>query len=174
MSTRPKTNAEPFRTKDNEIMKAFLRKLPGGIMRPDDEQSMEALKTIAVGAVVSVEWRHPRNYKFLKKFFKMLEVGFDAWEPAEQEFKGLPVQKNPDRFRRDVIIAAGYYDMVVNIKGEIRAEAKSIAFGNMSEEEFGKLYNAVADVLLHKILKHYSKNDLESVVQELLGFTSTM
>lgn len=155
-------------------MKAFLRKLPGGIMRPDDEQSAEALKTIAVGAVISVEWKHPRNYKFHKKLFAMLGVGFNAWEPAEQEFKGLPVQKNFDRFRRDVIIAAGYYDVVVNIKGETRAEAKSIAFGNMSEEEFGKLYNAVADVLLHKILKSYTKDDLESVVNELIGFTSTM
>ena len=155
-------------------MKAFLRKLPGGIMRPDDESSMEALKTIAVGAVISVEWKHPRNYKFLRKFFAMLKVGYDAWEPAEQEYKGLPVQKNFDRFREDVTIAAGFGEVVLNIRGEARARAKSIAFGSMSQEEFDKLYNAAADVLLQKILKTYTKDDLESVVNEIIGFVSTM
>ena len=155
-------------------MKAYLRKLPGGIMRPDDEPSMEALKTVAVGAVISVEWKHPRNYQFHKKYFAMLKVGYDAWEPVEQEYKGLSVQKNFDRFREDVTIAAGFGEVVLNIRGESRARAKSIAFGSMSQDEFDKLYNAAADVLLQKILKTYSKDDLESVVNELIGFTSSM
>ena len=155
-------------------MKAYLRKLPGGILRPDDEQSAEALKTIAAGAVISVEWKHPRNYKFHKKFFAMLKVGYDAWEPPEKDIKGLVMQKNPDRFREDVIIAAGFYDTTVNIRGEARARAKSIACGAMSQDEFDKLYNAVADVLLKHVLRNYTKDDLESVVNELTGFVSTM
>ena len=155
-------------------MKAFFRKLPGGILRPDDEQSAESIKTVAVGAVISVEWKHPRNYRFLRKFFAMLKVGYDAWEPAEQEYKGLPVQKNFDRFREDVTIAAGFGEVVLNIRGEARARAKSISFGSMSQEEFDKLYNAAADVLLQKILKTYTKDDLESVVNEIIGFVSTM
>lgn len=155
-------------------MKAYLRKLPGGIMRPDDEPSIEALKTIAVGAVISVEWKQPRNYKFHKKFFAMLKVGFDAWEPAELDYKGHPVQKNFDRFREDVIIAAGFGEIVYNLRGEARARAKSISFGAMSQEEFDRLYNAVAEVLLQRVLKTYTKDDLESVVAELTGFLSTM
>jgi hypothetical protein len=155
-------------------MRAFLRKLPGGIMRPDDDQSMEALKSVAVGAVISVEWKHPRNYKFHKKFFAMLHVGYEAWEPVEADHNGLPMQKNFDRFREDMIIAAGFYDTVINIRGEARAKAHSISFGAMDQEKFDKLYNAVADVMLKVVLKNYTKDDLESVVNEIIGFVSTM
>jgi len=155
-------------------MKAYLRKIQGGLLIPDTEESKEAIKNIKTGDVVIVEWRHPRNYQFHKKLFAMLKVGYDAWEPAEQEYKGLPVQKNFDRFREDVTIAAGFGEVVLNIRGEARARAKSISFGAMSQEDFDKLYNAVADVLLQKILKTYSKDDLESVVNELIGFTSSM
>lgn len=153
-------------------MKAYLRKLPGGLFRPESDEDLEAMRTIGVGDVISVEFKRPRNYKFHKKFFAMLQVGFDAWEPEEREYKGLPVQKEFNRFRQDVIIAAGFYDVVVNIQGEVRAVAKSISFGAMSEEEFGKLYNAVANVLLQKVLQNYTEADLESVVQDLMGFAN--
>ena len=86
-------------------MRAFLLKLPGGILRPAGEEDVEALRTVAVGDVIDVAWKRPRNYKFHKKFFAMLKVGFDAWEPPELEYRGLPVEKNFERFREDVIIA---------------------------------------------------------------------
>ena len=155
-------------------MKIFLRKLPGSILIPDTEEEKEKLGHIKTNDVVYAEIKHPRNYKFHKKFFAMLKVGYDAWEPAEQEYKGLPVQKNFDRFREDIFIAAGFGEVVLNIRGEARARAKSISFGSMGQEEFDKLYNAVADVLLQKILKTYTKDDLESVVNEIAGFLSTM
>lgn len=159
-------------------MKAFLRKLPGGLWRADDEEGVEALSKIPSGKVIRVEWHQPRNYRFHKKFFAMLKVGYDAWEPQEAEFKGMPVQKNFDRFRDDVLVAAGYWKPVVNIKGEVRADPDSISFGNMDEETFGKVYNDCANVLLQRILKHYTKDDsanppiddLEAVVQQMMGF----
>lgn len=151
-------------------MKAYLQKLPGGLFRIDDEEGADRLKNIAVGKIVAVEWKEPRNYQFHKKLFAMLRVGFDAWEPPEVTHNNLPVEKNFDRFRRDCIIAAGYYDIVVNFKGEPRAEAKSISFGAMSEEEFGKLYNAVAELLLRHILRGYTRDDLDAVVAEMQGF----
>lgn len=151
-------------------MKCFLRKLTGGVFRPDGEEDAEAMKMVPVGGVIKVEWHRPRNYQFHKKFFAMLQVGFDAWEPPEKEYKGLPVQKNFERFREDIIISAGFYDVAVNIQGEVRAVAKSISFGKMTEEEFGTLYNAVATVLLQKVLQNYTQADLDSVVEELSGF----
>jgi hypothetical protein len=58
-----------------------------------------------------------------------------------------------ERFRKDVTILAGHHHPVVNLKGELRMEADSIAFGNMSEEEFEKLYNATLAVLVHKVMR---------------------
>ena len=153
-------------------MKAYMIKLPGGLLRPDDEESAEAIKKLPPGTPIAVEWKQPRNYRFHKKFFAMLKVGFDAWEPTEIEHKGHPVQKNFDRFREDVIIAAGFGEIVYNIRGEARARAKSISFSSMTEEEFEKLYNAAADVLLKNILHNYKREDLDAVIQELTGFIS--
>jgi hypothetical protein len=151
-------------------MKSYLRKLPGGLFRLDDQDGSDRVAKLAPGSVVAIEWHEPRNYGFHKKFFAMLKAGFDAWEPPEAEYRGLPVEKNFDRFRRDCIIAAGWYDTVVNIKGEVRAEAKSMSFAAMSEDEFRQLYDAVAELLLKHILVNYTRADLDQVVETMQGF----
>lgn len=153
-------------------MKIYLRKMPNGTLVPDDEDSTAFVAKIKNGHFVRAEVRQLRNYPFLKKFMAMVRVGFDHWEPPEREFRGMPVQKNFKKFRHDCIIAAGYFDTVVNFRGDVRAEAKSIAFESMSEEEFTKVYDAVANVLLEKVLKNYTRADLDRVVQELQNFTS--
>jgi hypothetical protein len=77
------------------------------------------------------------------------------WEEigVRAEYKGEPVMPSFERFRKDVTILAGHHHPVVNLKGELRMEADSIAFGNMSEEEFEKLYNATLAVLVHKVMR---------------------
>jgi len=150
-------------------MEVDFVKTPTGIipMGPLDE---EIIKKWGNGEVVHAKVSRPRNSKFLRKFFAMLQVGYDAWEPTEAEYNGMPAQKNPERFRKDVTIAAGFYDVVINLKGEVKAEAKSISFANMDEDEFAEVYNRVADVLLQRVLKTYTRDDLDNVVNELMGF----
>lgn len=150
---------------------AYMVKMPGNIWRPGDEPSNEALSKLAIGEVHAFEHKKVRNYQFLKKFFAMLSVGFDAWEPAQAEYRGMPAQKNRERFREDCTIAAGFYEIVADLDGKPHAKAKSIAFGNMKEAEFEQLYSAVADVLLQRVLTRYTRADLDRVVNELLAFT---
>lgn len=152
------------------MSEALLRKIQGGALIPADDESAAALTRVKAGDLVRVKWARPRNAKFMRKFFAMLNLGFDAWEPPAQEYRGLPVQKNFERFRKDVVIAAGFYDAVANLKGEVRAEAKSISFANMEEDEFEKVYSAVANVLLQKVLRNYTRSDLDRVVEELMRF----
>lgn len=152
------------------MTEALLRKVQGGALIPADDESAEALMRVKSGDLVRVKWAQPRNVKFMRKFFAMLNVGFEAWEPPAQEYRGLPVQKNFERFRKDVVIAAGFYDPVANLKGEVRAEAKSISFANMTEDEFEKVYSTVANVLLQKVLRNYTRDDLDRVVEELMRF----
>lgn len=151
-------------------MELFLTRTLSGFS-PTHEPDMEALKKFKLGDTVRAEVVRPRNLKFHRKFFALLNVAFEAWETPTTEFRGLPVQKNFKRFRKDCIIAAGFYDPVHNLKGEVRAEAHSIAFGNMSEDEFEKLYSAVADVILQQVLRNYTRGDLDAVVAEVMGFT---
>lgn len=123
------------------------------------------------GEVARIALIVPRNPKFHRKFFAMLKLGFDAWEPRRKNWKGLPVQKNFERFRKDATIAAGFYEIVATSAGGVKHEALSIAFGNMEEDEFERVYNAVADVLLQNVLRRYKRDDLDRVVEQLMAFT---
>lgn len=149
-----------------------VTKAQGGYLLPADDMSREVVAKWKLGQGVRVEAQKIRNYKFLKKFFAMLGIGFDAFEPGEQEYNGLPVVKNRKRFHKDCIIAAGFYELVADLNGEVHAEAKSISFANMDEDEFEKVYSAVADVLLQNVLRNYTRDDLDRVVDEIMGFVT--
>jgi hypothetical protein len=112
---------------------------------------------LEVGECVRVAYVVPRNAKFHRKFFAMLNVGFDAWDPMRERkrntYKGVVIAKNFEQFREDVTILAGYRECYFDLDGRMRVKAKSISFANMEQDEFERLYSAVADVLLELFLK---------------------
>jgi hypothetical protein len=68
---------------------------------------------------------------------------------------------------------AGFFDAVTNLRGEVRLEAKSLAFHNMGEEEFERVYKAVLGVVWDRILRskgYESPEKVDAIVQELLRF----
>lgn len=138
--------------------------------RPVDRVSLEAMDAMKPGQVYKGELTRPRNYEFHKKFFALVDVAFDAWEMPVNEYRGVPIQKNQDRFRKDLLIMAGYGYPVVNLKGDVRYEAQSISFANMEQGEFEQLYSKVVDVILQKVLSNYTKDDLDRVVDDVLSF----
>lgn len=137
----------------------------------------DGLDGVKLDEYVTCKTMRQHNVKFRRKWFALLRLAFDAWDiPTEASYEiakyshyGVP-QKNFERFRKDITIAVGFYDMVVNVKGEVRAEAQSIAFGKMEEEEFEELYSKTIDYLLQKILTNYTRADIDRVVDEILGF----
>jgi hypothetical protein len=147
-----------------------LIKTAGGALIPADPQAAEFIAKMKLGAGVSAAVKKHRNPRFHRKYFALLNLAYESWEPADKEFRGLAVQKNFDRFRKDVIIAAGWYDVVVNINGDVRAEAKSINFSSMDDSEFADLYSKTVDVVLHRFLTNYSRDDLDSVVDQIMSF----
>lgn len=144
--------------------------MPGKLLKPSLPHDVEVVEKWGLGEVVRADVRRPRNAKFHRKFMALMQAGFEAWEPDNLEYKGQTAQKNFDRFRKDVTIACGYYELVTNIKGEVRAEAKSIAFANMDEDEFSKLYNTAIDFLLQYVMKNYTREDVENVTRGILDF----
>ena len=144
--------------------------MPGKALKPSTNQDIELMAKWKIGDVVAGSFKKPRNAQFHRKFFALLDLAYDAWEPPEGELHGMPVQKNRERFRKDLIIAAGYFEPVSNIKGDTRAEALSMSFAAMDEAEFGEFYLAVQNVILQYVLKNYTKEDLDSVVDQIMGF----
>jgi hypothetical protein len=146
---------------------------PGGMLAPATDDDADALKKIKAGSAVRVEVKQIRNVKFLRKWFTLARYAFDIWsETVEpQEYKGQPVKPSFDRFRKDLIILGGRFDAVYNARGEVRVEAKSISFANMSEDEFEQLFSDTIDVILRKILSGSSmteeqlRNHVENVLR---------
>ena len=147
----------------------FLRKIHN-VFIPADAITQAEMETMH-DCEYKAEVTKPRNYPFLKKFFALVKVAFDAWEGPETEYKGMPVEKNLERFRKDLLIMAGYGYPVVNIAGNVEFEAKSIAFGSMDETEFSELYSKVIDVILSNVLNHYTRDDLDVMVNNILRFS---
>lgn len=131
------------------------------------------IMSLEPGEIAQIEATIPRNPKFHRKFFALLQVGFDAWDGGRvrKTYKGRPVAKNFERFRKDVLILAGFYDQTFDLRGCMVLEAKSISFANMDDDAFEKVYSSVADVLLEKVLTNYAgRSELDAVVNEILGF----
>lgn len=128
----------------------FIRR--GYSLIPANEETAERFKKVREGKLCQVELIQPRNYEFHKKFFSLLTYAFEYWEPEYEERSGMTAEKDFERFRKDVIILAGYRHAVVNLKGEVRFEADSIAFGNMEPETFEQLYKSVFNVLWRLVM----------------------
>lgn len=147
-----------------------LIKTPTGLV-PADDDSSETVKHWKQGELVRAKVSRVRNPKFHRKFFAMLDLGFDAWEPpAGLSYKQQVATKNRERFRKDVLVMAGFYTTTINLKGEVRLEAESMSFGKMDEDRFNEVYSKVADVILQKVLTSYTRADLDRVVEQMMGF----
>lgn len=164
----------------DEVERGAIRKFLFECIKGANEEDNRAWKklwkkitNLEVGEITFVDFVFPRNYKFHKRFFAMLDVGYDAWEPPRKRrtYKKREITKNREQFREEIIILAGFYEQTFNLKGEMRLRAKSISFAKMEQPEFEQLYSAVVDVLLREVLHTYKDRDeLDEVVERVLGF----
>jgi len=144
-----------------------------GALYPSDDESANFFFQVKQGTVfnVGISKANQRCLAFHNKYFALLGHAFDSFEQVEVKYKGVVVAKEKKKFRKDIQIMAGYGYPVVNINGDVRWESKSIKFGKMGDDEFEKLYSAVIDVVLQKVLTTYSKDDLDNAVEEILRFS---
>ena len=148
-----------------------LMKTSADVLIPYDEAAAEFVRKCKTGELLHSDYKRVRNYKFHRKYFALIKFAFDQWEPkGELTYKGEPVTKNMNRFRKDIAILSGFFETTVNLKGEVRLEAKSISFAQMDEIEFEQLYNTTINVVLSRILTRYTRKDLDEVVENLLRF----
>jgi hypothetical protein len=157
-------------------MDIMLVKTPGGALAPVDAEAREMVDKLKLGQGIQASVRRARNVRFHRKGMALFRLAYDVWEPLTPlEYKGLPVAKDFERFRKDMTILAGFYKAVYNARGEVRLEAESLRFSSMSEERFEEVFNAVLNVVWNRVLKaagYASTEDVEVVIEELLRFDS--
>jgi hypothetical protein len=123
------------------------------ILVPGRDEDAEWLGKKKQGATILGDFHEMRNGAYFRKWWSLVKYAFDQWsETCEPEdYKGLPVQPNFDRFRKDVTILAGFRIATWNIRGELRVEAESLKWSKMSEERFGQLFEATLQALTQSV-----------------------
>jgi hypothetical protein len=155
----------------------FMKTATG--MAPADENTQDWLRKKKLGTTIQVEATEMRNGSFHRKWFALVKLAYDYWSDnaATLEYKGERVRPDFDRFRKDVIISAGFYYPVANLKGEVRIEPESLKWSQMDEARFAKLYDATIQVLLQrvfngKVCPTWSEAELRSVAEQILEFAA--
>ena len=114
--------------------KLFVKKSRLGgsaVLIPAYQEDLEVLKLLNNDMIIEVEFKVKRNPKLHRKFFSLVNMLFENQEGYTNIYD----------LRRDLTIAAGYYEEKINhFTGEVKLEAKSISFASMDEVEFRQLY----------------------------------
>jgi len=133
-------------------VKITLVKTLGGKIIAAYDEDKERLNRIKVNEPFVADVSIPRNLRFHKKYFSLINLVFENQERYT----------HIDDLRKDITVEAGYYRERTNIYGEVLKEAESISFASMDDLKFGELYSKTLDV----IVKHFSF-DKESLIQEV-------
>jgi len=141
---------------------------------PDDDATRSWFMKLPLGAWIAGKMRQPRNPKFHRKWWALVNFAFEHWSDTAPRLthKGKEIQPNLERFRKDITVVAGFYDVVVNLSGELRLEAHSISFANMDEVRFEALFKKTIDALLDRVFKgpQWNEQYLRDITDEIIRF----
>ena len=151
----------------------------GQVLRPADAAAIEWLGKLKQGQPVVIDVRLPRNVRFLRKWFALVNLGYDFWSEGNEGrpvlHKGMVVLPDRERFRKDITIMAGFFHHVVTLAGEVRVEADSLSFASMTPERFEELYSATINVLLTLVFNGkncpvWTEAQLRETAEQILEF----
>lgn len=144
-------------------MKINLLKINHGALVPADEHEQEKLENFANNEVYEIDIVLHKNPTFHSKMFVFFGFCFEHWKATcDLEFMDESGQK--EVFRKNLTVVAGYYNKYYNLKGEVRIEAKSLAYAKMEEEEFRQCYHAVVNAALRTIFKGCDEHTEQTLV----------
>ena len=170
----------------------YLRRVGNGFV-PNSEEDSETIKAWPLGDVIKVRATKPRNVKFHRKYFALLDL---LWNHGgDEKFD------NREAMRAWVICKAGHYDVMSttvvempeddwarDIRARISAvlwrkltkycakktvvvRPKSISFAQMDEAEFGVLYARTIQIALSGVLQGgWTEADVEAYMAQAEAF----
>lgn len=63
-------------------MELTLLKMSGGVLVPSTPADAEAIRSLPIGSFIQAKGSGRRNPAFHRRFFALLNLTFDYWEPA--------------------------------------------------------------------------------------------
>lgn len=128
-------------------------------LKPADMESERYLSKIGFGEQVTCKLTRPRNPQFHRKFFSLLQLVFENQERYATF----------ERFRKEVVMRAGFFDEHVHLTGKVSYVAKSLAFDKMDETEFSELYDKCCVIILQYFMPDTRREDLEEAVLDYMS-----
>ena len=148
-------------------MQIDLVKHPGGVFSPVNDRDIERLHRFKNGDTYTADIKLPRNPRVHRKVMAFFGFCFSHWCAERAGLGSADETTQFNRFRKDLTILAGFYDTVTNIRGEVRAEAKSLAYAQMEQEEFERCYSS----LINAAIKHVFAGTRDpNILNQLQGY----
>jgi len=147
----------------------WLRKLYDTFC-PADDVSAEAMEGFRANGLYKAEITQPRNAPMHRKFFSLLNLAYENYEQPEVFHNNIRVFKSFERFREEVIIACGHWELELNKRNNVVQRAKSISFAKMKQDEFDNLFNTAITVILSDYLTYHSEDDMNLLVSKVLAY----
>ena len=119
-------------------MKLTIVKQLNNTFKAAYDNDYEKMKKLKVGDFLECDIRKPRNYKFHKKYFALLNLLFQN----QERYKHL------EDLRHDIIIECGYFTIREDINGHEIRKPDSLSFAKMDEHAFTELYSRTVDVIV--------------------------
>lgn len=126
-----------------------------------DQNAVDALNKIPMGAHLTVKVSVPRNIRQHRLLFALLNTVFEA----QIEPRMFPtVEKLLDAIK----IATGHTREVKDLHGNVHIVPDSIGFGRLDQMAFQQWFDAAIKVILERILPGVNKKDLETQIYTML------
>jgi len=91
---------------------------------------------------LTVDYKKNRNYEFHKKFFALLNIGFENQER----------EKTLELYRAKVLIQIGHCDFIFTESGQINYIPKSVSYDAIPDNnEFELIYNKAVEYIASKL-----------------------
>jgi hypothetical protein len=148
-------------------MKIKVVKFAGGVTSPASDIDAEKMSKLKTGEQYEIEIKQTRNPQFHRKVFAFLGFCFQHWSADHTECQFMDESAQFDTFREHITVLAGYYETTYNLKGDVRIRARSLSFGNMSQEEFEQFYSAAIRVAVKHI---FNGTTDEKILNQLQSF----
>ena len=142
-------------------------KQPGGLLFPASDCESERMKRFKNGGQYAIDIKTTRNPDFHRKVFAFFNFCFDHWCAENSGLEFIDEFAQFDAFRRNLTVLAGFREVTYTIDGRTRVDAKSLAYGNMDQDEFERCYNA----MINAAIKHiFHGNDNQDTWNRLQSF----
>lgn len=126
-------------------------KQPGGLLLPATDRESDRMKRFKNGGQYAIDIKTTRNPDFHRKVFAFFNFCFEHWCSERAGLEFIDEYAQFDSFRRNLTVLAGFREVTYTIDGRARVDAKSLAYGNMEQEEFERCYSAMIDAAIKHI-----------------------